>query len=655
MTLIDWCIVLFLAILLVVVGYKTSKMTKGVADFLAANRTGGRYLLSIAQGMAGVGAISVVANFEMYYEAGFTPLWWHGVTCPTIMIIGLCGWVLYRFRETKAMTLGQFFEMRYSKKFRIFAGLVGFITGIINFGIFPSVGALFFIYFCGLPQTITIFGVGVSTFAVIMFVLLGISLYLALSGGQVALIVTDFLQGVFCTLTFIAVSVFLFFYINLDQFSDVAAVVPANASLVNPYKTGNLENFNYFYYLIAIFGFWYFMLAWQGDQGYQCAAKSPHEAKMAKVVSIFRQIGLQQFSFAILPIAAYTLMHHEDFTNQAAKVLSILSHQSNEAVQRQMTVPVALRVVLPLGLKGAFCAAMLAAFVSNADTYLHSWGSIFIQDVILPLRKKAFSPKEHIRYLRLSIFGVAVFIFCFSLLFKHTQAIIMFFAITGTIYLAGAGSVIIGGLYWKKGTTAAAYSAMITGAILGSTGLIIKQVSPKLITLTSQEIMFFACICSIMVYISISLIDPKKNFDLNKLLHRDKKQEAELQVPVKGLKSLKTDRNFTKADKIIYWLSLGYILTFFCIFIIGTTLNFLGKLTFHSWLTYWSTYAWTILIVSCITITWTTIGGFYNLKEMVFKLKTVQRDAADNGTVRDSDNITKEVQIEMKSKDEVYS
>jgi len=41
------------------------------------------------------------------------------------------------------MTLAQFFEVRYSKAFRLFTGGLAFLAGIANFGIIPAVGARF--------------------------------------------------------------------------------------------------------------------------------------------------------------------------------------------------------------------------------------------------------------------------------------------------------------------------------------------------------------------------------------------------------------------------------------------------------------------------------------------------------------------------------
>jgi SSS family solute:Na+ symporter len=151
MTALDWAIVL--AVLgATVVGVLIARgYMRSVADFLAANRTAGRYVLSLSQGLAGVGAITIVGLLEMNYVAGFSMVWWGFTMNVVVLIITVSGWVIYRFRQTRALTLAEFFERRYSRSFRVFAGLVAFFSGLVNFGIFPAVGARFFIYYCGLP------------------------------------------------------------------------------------------------------------------------------------------------------------------------------------------------------------------------------------------------------------------------------------------------------------------------------------------------------------------------------------------------------------------------------------------------------------------------------------------------------------------------
>ena len=97
----------------------------------------------------------------------------------------------------------------------------------------------------------------------------------------------------------------------------------------------------------------------------------------------------------------------------------------------------------------------------------------------MPFRKKPFDKDTHLKVLRIAIFGVAVFIFLFSLLFQQNQKIALFFAITAAIFAGGSGAVIIGGLYWKRGTTAAAWTAMIVGAVISVGGVLVKQISAE--------------------------------------------------------------------------------------------------------------------------------------------------------------------------------
>ena len=140
---IDWSILgVFIAFLVAVLFY-CNRYIKSPADFLAANRCAGRYVLSISADITWLGTVSIIGAFEMYYVAGFTPAWWYMTRWPVFLFLALTGWLVYRYRETRVFTLSQLFEARYSKKFRIFTGILAWVAGIINYGIFPAVTARF--------------------------------------------------------------------------------------------------------------------------------------------------------------------------------------------------------------------------------------------------------------------------------------------------------------------------------------------------------------------------------------------------------------------------------------------------------------------------------------------------------------------------------
>ncbi|MBV04027.1 MAG: sodium:solute symporter, partial [Rhodobacteraceae bacterium] len=567
---VDWMIVIIVLGGMIYSVSMTKGLMKSVSDFLSAGRTAGRYVLSISSGVAGLGAISIVMFLEMGYVAGFSLSWWGLSQGIILLAITMSGWVIYRFRMTRSLTLAQFFEKRYSRKFRIFAGIVAFFAGLINFGIFPAVGAQFFINFCGLPD----YFLGIPVYPLVMIVLLGIALYFVYTGGQIAVIIADFFQGVFVTIILFIVTLYMLFTIGFDQVSDSLQSTPIklakeeiqvlkndkpfqtltldeqslkvddinikyeNSSRINPFKTSHVEDFNFWYFLIGIIGVMYGALSWQGSQGYNSSAKNAHEAKMGVVLAGWRGIPQGMFMF-LVPVLVYVLMNHPDYQHIADSVNISLSSLSSDTLKGQMRAPFVLSEILPVGLLGAFAALMLAAFISTHDTYLHSWGSIFIQDVIMPFRKKPFDKETHIKVLRYSIFGVAVFIFLFSLLFSQSQKIALYFAVTAAIFAGGCGAVIIGGLYWNRGTTSAAWTAMIIGAIIGVSGTLVKQISDNwllntesftqlkfilmvLKNINGQEYWGLGMASSSISYIAVSLLFPKKPVNMDKLLNRGK-------------------------------------------------------------------------------------------------------------------------------------
>ena len=643
LTVLDWGIVVIVFAFIISIVIASKKLMRSVSDFLAAGRTGGRYLISLSQGTAALGAITIVGMLEMNYIAGFCLRWWEMIMAVVLVAISVSGWVLYRFRQTRALTMAQFFEIRYSRNFRIFAGLLAFFSGIINFGIFPAVSARFFIYFCGLPQTIDIFGVSVSTFALIMIVILWIPLYFVFSGGQIAVMITDFLQGIFVNTVFIVIIIVLMLKVNWAHLFQAVSQAPADASLINPFKTGSTKDYNFWYFFIGMIGVIYGKLSWQGTQAYNASAKSAHEAKMGDVLANWRGIPQWGLFLVFVPIIAYTFLHHQAFAGQAAAIQPILNGLGSDALRSQLTVPLVLTKLLPVGLMGAFAAVMLAASIACHETYLHSWGSILIQDVVMPIRKKPFAPEQHIKYLKLAILGVAVFIYFFSLLFQQSEYIFLFFAITGAIFAGGSGAVIIGGLYWKRGTAAAAWAAMITGSVIAVGGIVIHQIQPRFF-INGQMFWGLAMAASSIVYILVSLLGKRQAFDMDRMLHRgryDIKKETQVveEQPLKGWKVLGMGKEFTRGDKFIYVMTYAWTFTWVMVFLIGTIINLTRDVGNGSWMSFWKIYVWAYLIASVIVVIWFSTGGIINLKDMIKQLKTMKRDHRDSGFVVDGKNL----------------
>jgi len=669
MQALDWTIVGGLLVLLALGAASTRRHARTVDGFLAAERCAGRYLIAVSDNIARLGVVTLVWYFEQHYEVGFTAIWWTLLEEPVMIVMALSGWVIYRFRQTRALTLAEFFERRYSRRFRIFTGIVAFTAGVINFGIFPSVGSRFFIQLWSLPAQYELAGETLPTFESLMSLLLIVPLALLLLGGQIAVIVTDFLQGVIANIAFISINLFLLLSFSWDQIGDTLLAAPAGISMVDPFDLSKQQDFDVFYYVITVITLFYAARGWQGTQGYNCSAINAHEAKMSFILGQWRFRVLMLITI-VLPICMKTFLTHPDYAEAAVASNERMVAIDGEALQNQLRAPIVMHAILPAGLLGLASAAMLGAFISTHDTYLHSWAAILVQDVILPFRKQRLSERGHLLLLRIAVFLIAIFVFLFSYYFRHVQYIAMYCASSAAIFVGGVGAAIIGGLYWSRGTTAAAWAAMITGMWVAGIGTVINQLSEQYVVnlhalehiivsckaestvtlssttqvilsavyvgveailyvrteLNGQVINFWAICSSSLMYIIVSLCQRGEKFNLDRLLHRGAyAMDGESSLSIRDARGfwekLGFSREFTGTDRLVTHITLGWPLFWTGVFVVVTSIALMYDITAETWLSYWHIWTWLILGVGAVVTVWLTVGGFRDLIRMYGMLR----------------------------------
>ncbi|MEM1209171.1 MAG: sodium:solute symporter [Planctomycetota bacterium] len=647
------------------------RYTRSVADYLTANRCAGRYLLTVADGMAGLGAVTIVATWEQFYEVGFAGNLWAGIYAPISLILAMSGWIIYRFRQSRAMTLPQFLEMRYSRNFRVFSGVLCFTSGVLNYGIFPAVTGRFLIYFLELPVYTTALG-GLElnwTLGVVMAVVLAAALTITLNGGQIAVMVSDFFQGQLASVCFLILLVVILWLIPWSTMTETLRSAPAGESKLNPFEQSGLDGFNpWFFVMMAVLQI-YMYRVWQGTQAYNASARDPHEAKMANVLSQFRGL-IQVLLVPLAAVAAWVLLNGDVLPEQAAAVqgqLDALEADGREQVAKQLTTTLAMKEILPVGVFGLLVAVMVMAAISTDSTYLHSWGAIFAQDVVSPIRENMgqahLSPQRHLTLLRWSSVGVAVFAWCFSMIFPLQEYIFMYFQLTGAIFTGGAGAVLIGGLYWRRGATAGAWLAMGIGSALSVIGvLLINVVWPAAVPALQQaypavgwvralpdefyldgvQYSFSVALVSIAAYVVVSMLVRRRPIDFDRLFHR--KQSLDPTPSEPDATSTRTPRwqravgitdEFTLGDKAIY--ALKYALfgwTFGAGFLMLVVLYFCGLMrTDDAWVRWWTICLVVNGIAGSLAVVWFLIGGFRDLYRLFVALSLIERDAKDDGRV----------------------
>lgn len=330
---LEWAIVIIPFAMIMGMAIYSRKFIRGVSDFLVAGRVAGRYVISVAGVESALGVISLVSMVEQKYATGFAMEFWWSLMLPTSMFLSLTGFCAYRFRETKALSIGQFLEIRYSRALRIFATSLRTFAEMLCNTIGPAVAARFFIYLLGIPHTVNIFGFQAPTFMLLLAVVLVLALILILTGGQISLIVTDCVQGLMSYPIFVIFTVYIL--TNFSWFGEITPVMLDRAdgeSFINPYDVENLRDFNLFALFCSLIFRPLNQAVWYGN-GTSGAGRTPHEQKMAGMLGTWRG-GFSALMTLMIAICIITTMNHAHFIPQA------------HTIRKELAVRVADEIVL---------------------------------------------------------------------------------------------------------------------------------------------------------------------------------------------------------------------------------------------------------------------------------------------------------------------
>ncbi len=535
----DWVVFLVPTVLVLAFGWYSRRYVRGVVDFLSAGRLCGRYLLTIGDIANGISIISILSFVERKYAVGFAVDFWNRLLLPVTITLALTGYCIYRFRETKAQSVGQFLEMRYgSRPFRFYFSAVRVLAEMLAHSIMPAVAARFFIYFLNLPESFTVFGIHCSTFIVLMVVCMSLAIYLICCGGVLTIVLTDTLQGMLCVPIMIILGIFIF--LKFDWSNHILPVLAdrvSGESFINSFDINQVRDFNLFAIGVSLAATFLHRATWLGG-GASGAAKTPHEQKMASLLGQWRGL-LGTLLYTLIALSVMVLLNHQDFASQASNIRTEianrvtmdiikdsriqqsmlkafaaipehkhiadsgqpLSKKSNletpyleaarqvldkepdchgkvqefRSLYNQQMMSVTMRHLLGTGLLGLFALLMMLAMVSTDDSYIFSSAQTIAQDLILPFFRKPPSPQLHIWILRLCSIGVGVFFLICCIGFAQMDYIELFRMTVLPIYLGGCGPVLVLGLYSRFGTKQGAWTSMLSGMFIAITFVFLQR------------------------------------------------------------------------------------------------------------------------------------------------------------------------------------
>ncbi len=439
MTYIDFIIIGCYLSLIFGVGIFTRSYVNGFSGFMVANRSVSLPLGVVTMLGTELGLITVMYNAQTGINGLFSSFHIGLAAFIVTLLIGLTGFVVVELRRLKVKSIPEYYNLRFGPKTRILGAILLCLGGILNMGLFLKVGAIFIQ---------SIFGIDPNSnfLTIIMLVLLLLVLIYTISGGMLSVIVTDYIQYVVLSISFLLC---IFYSIKTLGWNNIFN------SLEFIMKENNADyNIDSIYNPVDKMGGAY--ISWQVILGFVSAVIWP--TSITRVLSIKstnlvkKQYLWSSFSFLIRFIIPCFL-----------GICAFVYFNGNVGEQSLALMPRFLAEILPVGILGIVVAGMLAAFMSTHDSYLLCWSTIITNDIIEPIYKKELSSDIKIFLTRIIILFLGIYIFYWGMFYEGSDAIWDYLGITGAIYFTGAISVVVLGLYWEKASSAGAILSLLGG------------------------------------------------------------------------------------------------------------------------------------------------------------------------------------------------
>jgi SSS family solute:Na+ symporter len=496
----DWLIVSAFLVGITLAGMWTKRYLTHYEGYFIAGRKVKGYLGVASIIATEMGLVTVMYSAQKGFTGGFAAFHIALAAAVVALVVGVTGFIVSPLRQTKVMTIPEFYELRFSRGTRILGGLILAFSGILNMGMFLKADSLFVTSVMGLTSQ--------TALNVAMSVMLGLVLLYTMLGGMISVLVTDYLQYVIMAISLVFISLLLMGKLGWSEIVQQVVQIKGEAGF-NPFSQ---EGFGSAYVL------WMLFLGLVSCALWQTAVIRASAAENQEAVR--RTFTWGAVGFLIRFMIPYfwgicALVYIAGNPSLREMFLSAQAQTSSETTLRAM--PVALSSLLPTGVLGILTAGMLAAAMSTYNTYLHSWSMVLTQDVLSPLFGERLSQRGRIVTTQVFMFLVGVFLLVWGLWYPLGEHLWDYMAVTGAIYFTGAFAVLVGGLYWQRASRAGAYGAFLCG-FLALAGL--SPVQEMLGVKWQSEYVGLASVslaCVVMVVGSLVMPDKRKSLSISSL------------------------------------------------------------------------------------------------------------------------------------------
>jgi len=416
-------------------GLRRRQMAGGQGYFLAG-RTLTWPVIGLALFSTNISTVHLVSLAEEGYRNGLAYGNFEWMAAFTLIILALFFAPFYL--RARVATLPDFLEKRYNRTCRDWLAFLSIISAVfIHIGFSLYAGAVVLEGMFGIPIMTSIIAVAVLT-----------GLY-TIIGGLLAVVLTESIQTVVLVVGALCITVIGLYHVG-GWSGLVASVEPVKLTILRP--RGDASGLPWYCVFLGypVIGIWY----WCADQTIVQRVLGAKDANHARVGALFAGF------IKILPVFIFVLpgLVCLGLINQG-KLPPTLANSRD-------TYCFMINHLLPVGLKGAIAAALLAALMSTVSGALNSIATLSSYDIYKRWHPQA-SERSLVLVGRIVTLVAMIAAIVWSPFVSHYPTI--FQGIVSMIcYISPPITVVfIFGVFWRRASGKAAFTTLWLGSVMG--------------------------------------------------------------------------------------------------------------------------------------------------------------------------------------------
>lgn len=464
---IDIAIIALYFIVVLAIGLWVARKTETGEDLFLAGRSLTWGVIGFSLFASNISSTTLIGLSGAAYSTGIAVSNYEWMAA--VVLVFMAAVFIPIYIKSRITTVPEFLQLRFDRRSRLYFSAITIVLSIVV----DTAGGL---YAGALVLKVFWPDLVIWQTCIVLAVIAG--LYTA-AGGLKAVVYTDVIQAVVLIIGTTLMTLLVFAQFDFSWEAATRGLPEGHLSLIRPWDDPGLPWFGTLT-TVPLLGFWY----WATNQ------YITQRVLGAKTITHAQWGAVLGGGLKLLPLFIMVLV--------GAMAVNLLPARLDNP---DMVFPVLVTQYLPVGMIGLVLAGLIAAIMSSVDSTLNSGSTLIVHDFIEPNHPE-LTPQKVGFYGRVTTVILMVIAAVWAPFIAEMGGLFAYLQQAFAFIVPPVATVFLLGVFWRRGTGAGAFMALVGGHAVGLIIFVLRQTGFITMHFTYTAFILFLISCAIFVMVS---------------------------------------------------------------------------------------------------------------------------------------------------------